>query len=113
MFAFSGCSSLTEVYCYAEEVPKADSYFDNVNVADATLYVPRAAIDAYKAAYPWRGFGTIKAIEDVTGVKNISANGDGTADKTKGTADGKFIKDGKLVIIKGGKEYNAFGAVKK
>lgn len=104
--AFRDCSGLTEVYCHAENVPNTSSVaFYNTNVSNATLYVPRASIDAYKTTSPWSGFGTIKAIEDITGVKNVSAEGNGTA-------DGKYLKDGKLVIIKDGKEYDAAGAVK-
>ena len=62
-WAFRDCSSLTEVYCYAEDVPTTGSdVFYNVNVSDATLYVPRASIDAYKATEPWSGFGTIKTL---------------------------------------------------
>ena len=105
--AFRDCSGLTEVYCHAENVPNTNSVaFYNTNVSNATLYVPSASIEAYKAASPWSGFGTIKAIEDVTGIKNASANGNDS------TTDGKYLKNGKLVIKKGGKEYDAAGAVK-
>ena len=106
-YAFYGCEGLTDVYCHAEEVPSTGGYaFYNVNVSDATLYVPRASIEAYKTTSPWSGFGTIKAIEDVTGVKSIDAK---AADRLP---DGKYLKGGRLVIVKGGKEYDAAGAVK-
>lgn len=105
-YAFEGHSNLKTLYCFAVNVPAANTnVFNDVDISKSTLYVPRASIDAYKTTSPWSSFGTIKAIEDITGVKNISANGDGTA-------DGKYLKDGKLVIVKGGKEYNAAGAVK-
>ena len=42
-----------------------------------------------------------------TGVKEVSASGN------DGTADGKYLKDGRLVIKKDGKQYNAIGAGKK
>ncbi len=63
-YAFSDCSSLTNVYCYAENVPSTDFYaFDNSPISSATLHVPAASVDAYKAEYPWNRFGSIVAIE--------------------------------------------------
>jgi len=62
--AFSGCSSLTDVYCYAEDVPSAGSFvFYESPISSATLHVPAGSVDAYKAKYPWSGFGSIVAIE--------------------------------------------------
>lgn len=61
--AFSNCSDLTDVYCYAENVPNTntnafqDSYIDYV-----TLHVPAPSIDAYKAKSPWKDFKTIEAL---------------------------------------------------
>ena len=62
--AFSDCSSLTDVYCYAENVPSTNFYaFDYSPISRATLHVPAGSVDAYKAARPWSGFGSIVAIE--------------------------------------------------
>jgi hypothetical protein len=62
--AFSGCSSLTDVYCYAKNVPSIDLYaFSSTPITSATLHVPAGSVDAYKAKYPWNAFGTIVAIE--------------------------------------------------
>ena len=73
-FAFKGCSKLYNVYCYAEKVPTASSYpyphyffdyaFDASSVANATLHVPAASIDSYKATEPWSGFGRIVALTE-------------------------------------------------
>ena len=73
-FAFKGCSKLYNVYCYAEKVPTASSYpyphyffeyaFDASSVANATLHVPAASIDSYKATEPWRSFGRIVALTE-------------------------------------------------
>ncbi len=73
-FAFDGCSKLHEVYCYAEKVPTASSFpyphyifayaFDASSVANATLHVPVASIDSYKATEPWSGFGRIVALTE-------------------------------------------------
>ena len=64
--AFSNCSELTEVYCNAVNVPNTSTdAFDNVDLSNATLYVPAASIEAYKAAAPWSGFGTIEPDEKI------------------------------------------------
>ena len=63
-YAFSGCSGLTDVYCYAEKVPSTSSHaFYNSPISSATLHVPARSVGAYWAAYPWKNFGSIVAIE--------------------------------------------------
>lgn len=63
--AFYYCTGLTDVYCYAKEVPSVNgSVFDNSSIASATLHVPEASIAQYKANQIWRKFGTIVALED-------------------------------------------------
>jgi hypothetical protein len=58
--AFASCSDLTDVYCHAEDVPSTQSdAFSDSNIESATLHVPTASIDAYKATAPWSGFKTI------------------------------------------------------
>ena len=62
--AFAVCMSLTDVYCYAENVPSTDYYaFEYSPISRATLHVPAASVSAYKAASPWNKFGSIVAIE--------------------------------------------------
>lgn len=61
--AFYGCSGLTDVYCYAEEVPSTSSYaFENTNIASATLHVPAGSLQAYSTTAPWSNFGSIVAL---------------------------------------------------
>ena len=60
--AFYQCPKLTDVYCYAGTVPNGYSAFQSTDIADATLYVPEAAVAAYKASTVWNGFGTIKTL---------------------------------------------------
>ena len=63
--AFSGCSNLTDVYCYAENAPIAwDGAFRNVPIASATLHVPAGSIDKYKTTSPWSSFGNIVALAE-------------------------------------------------
>ncbi len=70
--AFSGCSELTDVYCYNENPPKTTgttydkerSYnpFVDSEMEYATLHVPASAIESYKSKSPWSGFNKIVAI---------------------------------------------------
>ena len=58
--AFANCPELLDVYCYAEKVPSTKSdAFDGSYPEYATLHVPDASIDSYKASAPWSGFGKI------------------------------------------------------
>lgn len=70
--AFFNCR-LTDVYCYAEEVPSPGTYpFSRVPVSTATLHVPAASLEAYKATAPWSKFGTIVAIDAVDPIINFA-----------------------------------------
>ena len=65
--AFSYCYELLDVYCYAENVPSTQSdAFDGSYPENATLHVPAASIDSYKATEPWRGFGTVTPLSNIT-----------------------------------------------
>jgi len=55
--AFAYCEELTDVYCFAEEVPETDEdAFEYSYIEYATLHVPAGSLDAYKATSPWSGF---------------------------------------------------------
>ena len=61
-FAFSMCSSLNTIYCYAITPPTTNQYaFGNYN---ATLYVPCESLEAYKAHEVLGRFNTIQCLED-------------------------------------------------
>ena len=56
-YAFANCVKLSDVYCYAENVPGTDiDAFNDSYIEYATLHVPVSSVDAYKAAEPWSGF---------------------------------------------------------
>ena len=57
--AFVFCRGLKDVYCYALNAPNASEAFKYSSISFATLHVPRASIDAYRATDPWSSFGTI------------------------------------------------------
>ena len=82
IFAFYECPQLKDVYCYAEQVPDATQHdgkpvFDNA-IANATLHVPAASIEAYSNAESWKDFKEIVALTDndpnPTGITNVSNN---------------------------------------
>ena len=101
--AFIGCRSLSDVYCYAKDVPKTyihwgrySNPFENSIIASATLHVPAGSLNSYKTTEPWSNFGTIVAIEDDISnitfadanvkqicVSNWDTNGDGELSKTE------------------------------
>ena len=61
---FSNQYTLTDVYCYAIEVP--DSYlncYPYTYMSQVRLHVPAKSIKKYKDTYPWMYFGEIVAIE--------------------------------------------------
>ena len=65
--AFAKCAELTDVYCYAEAVPSTNSNaFRDSNIDNATLHVPTASIDNYKAVEPWSDFKAIVGLDGIT-----------------------------------------------
>jgi hypothetical protein len=94
--AISQCSSLTDVYCYAENIPTTpNNAFYKSNTENATLHVPGATIEAYKAAVPWSEFGNIVAIGDEPEpALRGDVNGDGIVNGTDIQAVINVIVDG-------------------
>lgn len=74
-YAFSGCTSLTQLYCMAEEPPSASSAFESyyqgypeltypaVNKNSVTLYVPASSFNLYSTEEPWKSFKEILTID--------------------------------------------------
>ena len=61
---FTYSDNLTDVYCFAENVPSTNSTaFYGSSVSSATLHVPAVSVSAYKTAEPWKSFRRIVAIE--------------------------------------------------
>ena len=106
-YAFICCSGLKDVYCYAENVPATGDYaFSGSSISSATLHVPAASVETYKVTEPWSGFGTIVALtNEETAIKGIES----TQQKADGLSDGKYMMNGKLVIVKKGKKYDVAG----
>ena len=54
--AFYSCSSLKEVYCKPTTPPSGGSGMFSYNASGRKIYVPRASVDAYKAASGWSDY---------------------------------------------------------
>lgn len=72
--AFSSCIELKSVYCNWEEPLECESVFNDEQLPDATLYVPKGTADKYKAVAPWKNFGRIEEMVS-TGVDDIDGAG--------------------------------------
>ena len=65
--AFASCPEIKDVYSYSEKVPKTGSdAFKDSYIEYATLHVPSSAVNAYKAAEPWKNFKSFVAIDGET-----------------------------------------------
>lgn len=62
---FASCPELSDVFCYAINVPNTKSNaFNDSYIEYATLHVPAESVDAYKTAEPWKNFKEIIALTD-------------------------------------------------
>lgn len=107
---FQDCTNLTEVYCYAEDIPETkETTFKNVPLAAATLHVPAEAVDKYRAVSPWNLFGNIVELTGtpVTGIHsdNPSVSSPSYYDlqgrySNQPAQRGVYIYNGKKIIVK-------------
>ena len=56
--AFSGCTSLKEVYCEPITPPSGRSGMFDDNASGRKIYVPRNSVEAYKAAQYWSNYAS-------------------------------------------------------
>ena len=107
-YAFAFCPELIDIYCLAEKAPSTKSdAFEGSYPEDATLHVPAASIDSYKAKTPWSGFGKIVALTpEETGIDELKGeNGkvktalyDLSGRRVQKAQKGIFISDGKVMV---------------
>lgn len=76
--AFESCTALTDIYCYAREVPTVshdDQHYGLCdNPGEVTLHVYASVLEQYKSTEPWSLFGRFVPIdEDVTSVDECRA----------------------------------------
>lgn len=108
--AFKNCKGITDVYCYAENVP--DTHFDAFDATPtekSALHVPANAVEAYRTSWPWSDFKEIVAIEEgapdgIISVKQSDdCNGDYydlTGRRVLHPRKGLYIRNGKKVILR-------------
>lgn len=109
--AFSNCPKLKDVYCLAESVPTTDAGAFGWCEAQATLHVPKALLDDYESAEPWKNFGNRVGISAVNDGDTFQATVDKTTFKVKvlSAADKtcQIGADGRGdAIVSGGKDWN-------
>ena len=69
---FYGCTRLKEVSCWSTYPPVAYSVFEYDFMAEMTLYVPEASVEAYKtSSYDWSNFGKILPLS-ANGIKAVN-----------------------------------------
>ena len=103
--AFCDCSELLDVYCYAEKVPSTYSNAFNGSYPEyATLHVPDASVDSYRATEPWYYFGKIVALTpEETSIDELKSE-DGKVKTALYDLSGRRVQKGqKGVFIQNGK----------
>ena len=106
--AFANCPELLDVYCYAEKVPSTENdVFDGSDPEYATLHVPNASVDSYKATAPWSSFGKIVALTvEETGIGEVKSENtnvktavyDLSGRRVQKAQKGIFIQNGKVIV---------------
>ena len=101
-YAFQMCDSLDYIVCNATEAPQLGSgVFAAITQSLVTLYVPEESIEQYKSAEQWKEFRTILPIEQApSAIENIPS---------PMTKFQKNLRNGQLIIVCDGVEYNAMG----
>ena len=83
--AFANCPELTDVYCYAENVPSTSNYaFEGSYIDYATLHVPQTSVEKYKKYTPWKNF------RNIVGLNGSSPETQKCATPTIAFVDGKL-----------------------
>ena len=97
---FEECKALTSVTNLAKTPQKIS---DKTFTKYGTLHVLPGCKAAYKAANYWKNFTIVEDAKEpgTTGVADVEAD--------NGMKDGKYLIDGKVVIVRNGKKYNLNG----
>ena len=104
-FAFVRCG-LTDMYCYAEQLPEIGSTIFLDTYHKATLHVPAGSVDAYSIAEQWNEFPNIVALTDEEmGVEDVMMKMDGKDSAIYDLNGKKVVQPTKDIYIQNGKKY--------
>ena len=104
MYAFEGCTNLKKIVSnIAKPFAIETNTFLDETYSKATLYVPKGIAAKYKATDSWKVFKNIleEGSNTTTGIDDIETIAENKV--------GKYIENGKIVIVKNGKKYNLNG----
>ncbi len=77
-YAFSNCTAVNTIYCYAINPPisgSSNSVFQAVDISKVVLHVVKGADAAYQEADPWKDFIILADLEAQSGIEGIEADG--------------------------------------
>ena len=104
-YAFIRCG-LTDMYCYAEQLPETGSSIFQETYHKATLHVPASSVDAYSNAEQWNEFPNIVALTDEEmGVEDVMVQMDGKESAIYDLNGRKVAQPTKGIYIQNGKKY--------
>ena len=91
-WSIADCPELTDVYCYAENVPSTNTgAFDGSYIEHATLHVPASALNAYSNTEPWSKFKNKVGIGEAEQYYALTYMLDGTKYREYSLQEGKTI----------------------
>ena len=97
---FALCAKLRRMNVSATTPPQVEARtFEDVD-RSIPVYVPAAAVNQYKAAPVWQEFNIVSQSGVSTKIDDVDASTQGTQ---------KLLRDGNLIIIRDGVEYNTLG----
>ena len=103
--ALADCLSLDSIICDAVTPPTVEpETFFNLTPSDITLSVPSESVNTYKTTPIWQDFNIQAKNDIVNNIENIGLDNEDCTNKTY-----KVFRNGQLVIIRNGVEYNAAG----
>ena len=97
--AFKGTYSGHNNYCYATKVPETGTNLfcdDYEEIMGNTLYVPKASVNAYKAAEPWKYFDVVgfAYVDPIEGETTVNTGNLGGQDLTDNVVDDVYYNVG-------------------
>ena len=99
---FALCQKLEKMHVMATTPPQVDARtFEDVD-RKIPVFVPTESVAAYKSAPVWQEF-------DIQGKEPVMSDLENTHSSSPTTNSQKNIRDGKLIILRDGVEYNIMG----